>query len=407
MKFRYFPLLALFPLLLFSSCQSAGKPVILLADGKVYSMTSTNLVPADLLAGAGVSLGADDRLLYLGSAVPLDQPLPPAEAYTLTVRRALQLTLVTPDGTRTLATSAQTVGEALTEAGISLYLADRLDPPADTPLQAALTVTYRPARALTVTADGRELQVRSAADTVGQALAEAGLPLVGLDYAVPSEDSPLPPDGQVRIVRVVEAVALAQKSLPYQTRTELSADLEIDQQALLQGGEPGLAIARTRTRLEDGLQVAQQSESESIVRPPQDRILGFGTKVVIRTAVVDGVSIEYWRALTVYTTIYTPCGFGTVKCSYYTSSRTPVRHGEVAMVYPWYLLFAGERLYIPGYGFAYVEDNNGAYTSAYWGTYWLDLGYAENDVVDWSDKYVTVYFLTPVPANVASTYILP
>jgi hypothetical protein len=255
--------------------------------------------------------------------------------------------------------------------------------------------------------DGVKVKARSSAEIVGQALAEAGFPLVGLDYAVPSEDSPLPADGQLRVVRVVEAIALSQKALPYQTRTELSADLEIDQQSLLQNGEPGLAITSTRTRLEDGVQVARQTGSESIVRPAQDRILGFGTKIVIRTAVVGGVPIEYWRAFKVYTTFYTPCGFGTVKCQYYTSTRTLVRHGEIAMVYPWFLLFAHNQVFVPGYGLATVEDNNGARTSAHWGTYWIDLGYSETDTEFSDNQYVTLYFLTPVPDNVANTYILP
>ncbi|MFH1524135.1 MAG: hypothetical protein ABIF04_04145, partial [Chloroflexota bacterium] len=74
---------------------------------------------------------------------------------------------------------------------------------------------------------------------------------------------------------------------------------------------------------------------------------------------------------------------------------------------PWYLLLAGERVYVPGYGFGTVEDNNGALTSAYWGTHWIDVGYAQTDVSDWDSGYVTVYFLTPVPANIADLYILP
>ena len=131
--------------------------------------------------------------------------------------------------------------------------------------------------------------MRSAAASVGQALAEAGIPLIGLDFSSPPETDPLPADGKIRVTRVVESVALIQKSLPFATRTEPSADLELDQQALVQGGEPGLAVTRVRTRSEDGVQVSQKTESESIVRPPQDRIMGYGTKVVIRTAVVDGI----------------------------------------------------------------------------------------------------------------------
>lgn len=402
------PVLLILTALLLASCRWNAVPVTLLADGETHALTAApGEAPADLLAEAGVALGPDDRLLYLGASISPDQPLPEAPAYTLTVRRAVTLTVVTPQGTQTLQTSALTVGQALAEAGFALSAADRLDPPAETPLAGPLTVQYRPAGEFVVSVDGAQVQFRSAAGTVGQALAEAGLPLTGLDYSLPSESEALPADGRIRIVRVEEAVALAQKPIPFGTRTELSADLEIDQQALLQGGEPGLVIARTRSRSEDGEQVSQQVESETVVRPPQDRILGIGTKIVIRTAVVDGVKIEYWRALTLYSTYYKPCIPGTNLCYYGTASGTLVRRGAAAFVYPWYLLFAGERLYVPGYGFATVEDNNGARTSAHWGTYWIDLGYAEDDVHDWVNRYVTVYFLTPVPANVADTYILP
>ncbi len=394
-------------ILILSACQAVSFPVTIIADGQTHTFSTNQRVPTDLLAEAEVTLGADDRLLYLGAAVPFDQPLPQADAYALTVRRAVTLTLVTPEGTKTLHSSALTLGQAMAENGYTLYAADRLDPPADTPLDASLTVTYQPARQIVVTADGKQIHGRSAAATVGEALAEAGIPLVGLDYSAPSENEPLPTDGNIRVVRVVESVALTQKAIPFGTRTETSADLELDQQALLQGGEPGLAIARQRTRSEDGIQVAQTSESESIVRPPQDRILGIGAKIVVRTAEVDGVTIEYWRALNLYATYYVPCIPGTNQCSYGTSSRTRVRKGEVALVYPWYLLFAGERVYVPGYGFATVEDTNGASTSANWGTYWIDLGYGQTDDVDWSNRYVTVYFLTPIPANAASTYVLP
>jgi hypothetical protein len=78
-----------------------------------------------------------------------------------------------------------------------------------------------------------------------------------------------------------------------------------------------------------------------------------------------------------------------------------------AFVYPWFLLFAHERLYVPGYGFATVEDNNGANVNALGETYWIDLGYSLTEKVDWVNHYVTVYFLTPIAANYADTYVLP
>jgi uncharacterized protein YabE (DUF348 family) len=400
-------LFTMIALLMLPSCQGAKTPVILLADGQVYSLTTSGQrLPAVILAEAGVTLGEDDRLLSLGSPVSRDQPLPEADAYHLSVRRAVKITFVTPEGTQTILSSAFTVGQVLAEAGLMLYISDRIDPPSETPIRADLTITFQPGNELVISVDSRQTRVRSAASSVGQALAEAGVPLVGLDYSIPADHAQIPANKQIQVIRVQESFALTQKSIPFTTRTELSADLEIDQRALLQGGEPGLSMARLRTRTEDGVQVSQVSESESVVRPPQDRVFGIGTKIVIRTAVVDGVTITYWRALNLFATYYVPCDHVINKCWWNTATGKPVQRGVVAFVYPWFLLFGHEPLYIPGYGFATVEDNNNANTTAV-GTYWIDLGYSETEPVDWVNRYVTVYFLTPVAANFADTYILP
>jgi uncharacterized protein YabE (DUF348 family) len=389
-------------LLLLAACQQKSGSITILADGKVYSFKSTQRLPEKLLASAGVSLEPDDRLLFLGETTPFDNVLPDATSYTLEVRRAVNMTIISPDGNKTVHTSAQTVGQALTEAGYSLYSNDRINPPSDTSITGDLVVNYQPGRDFLVTVDKTQVKVRSSAATVGQVLAEAGVPLVGLDKSQPDVSAPVPKDGKIRVVRVVESVALTQKTIPFNTRTELSADLEIDQQALLQGGEPGLSITRVRTRSEDGAQVSQQKESEIVVRPQQDRILGIGTKIVIRKATVDGVTIEYWRALNLRATSYSPCRSATPdgRCNYGTSSGLPVKKGVVAMVYSWYLLFAYEQVYIPGYGKAVVGDVGGIGTH-----YWIDLGWSDADYQPMEFDSVTVYFLTPVPANPG--YILP
>jgi uncharacterized protein YabE (DUF348 family) len=392
-----------FFLVLFSSCQGTKTSVTILADGQTYSVSSSGRTPAQFLSSARLKLGVYDCVNYLGSPAPLDALLPEARSYTLTVRRAVPLTIISPAGRKTIQTCAQTIGQALAENGYTLYAADRFDPPADTPIEGSQSVTYRPSQALTVSVDGKQFPGRSAASSVGQALAEAGLPLIGLDSSTPSENDPLPADGKIQLNRVIESVSLAQKSIPFASRTEPSGDLELDQQALIQGGEPGLAVTRLRSRSENGVQVSQKTESETLVRPPQDRILGYGTKIVIRKAEVDGVSIEYYRALTLLTTSYSPCRSATPdgKCSYGTASGLPVKRGTVAMVYSWYLAFGYDRLYIPGYGFATVGDVGGGPPGSH---YWVDLGWTDADYQPMSGSTI-IYFLTPVPKNLV--YILP
>lgn len=403
MKKLVWSLLAIFFLL--SACQPKTSLVTILADGHIYSLKTIQHVPAGILETAGVSRGPNDRLLYLGFSIPIDNPLPEAKSYTLTVHRAVDITLdESITSQRVIHTSADTVGEALTEAGVALYSGDFLNPPAETPITGPMTVTYRPGREITISVDGTRVQFRSSAATVGQVLAEAGIPLVGVDISQPGESSPVPPDGQIRVVRVTESVTLTEKNIPFNSRTELTADLEIDQQALLQGGEPGLEVSWQRTRREDGVQVSQQNESASIIRPPQDRILGIGTKIVIRTTNVDGVTFQYYRALHMYTTSYSPCQSADPlgRCRYGTSSGLPVQRGTVAMVYSWYLAFGFDKLYIPGYGYATVGDVGAGDPSI--NPYWVDLAWTDEDYQPMAG-WTTVYFLAPVPQNIV--YVLP
>jgi 3D (Asp-Asp-Asp) domain-containing protein len=194
---------------------------------------------------------------------------------------------------------------------------------------------------------------------------------------------------------VSESVVLAQKPIPFESELIASADVPLDQNQILQPGETGLSVQRIRIRYEDGNEVSRATENETVVRPPEKRVLGYGTKVEIKTATVDGVQIEYWRAVQMYATSYSPCRSGTSSCSYGTSSGIRLTKGIVGLRYSWYLNMGGQQLYIPGYGHATVGDVCGGCV----GKPWIDLGYDEDNYEQWS-SWVTVYFLTPVPSNI-------
>jgi uncharacterized protein YabE (DUF348 family) len=150
--------LALIFAIFLSACQPAAPPsVTLLDNGQVTTLQTEERVPSSLLAQAGISLNPNDRILVNGSPVALNQPIT-GYSITIQIRRATTLSLVTPDGEQKIQSSAFTIGEA--------------------------------------------------ALTVGEALAEAGIPLLGLDYSMPAEKEPLPSNGQIRIVRVSESVCL-------------------------------------------------------------------------------------------------------------------------------------------------------------------------------------------------------
>ena len=387
------------------SCQPTVLPTVTIIDNDNITTLQTN--ERDLLAllnQAGIVLHLNDRVLLNGIPVTANEPIT-SYPITIQIRRAVPITILTPDGEKKIQSSAFTVAEALEEALLWLRAGERTTPPLDFPIRrvepdplisnSPITIYQLPSHELTIPSNATTITFASSAPTVGEALAEAGMPLIGLDYSLPAENEPLPADGQIRVVRVTESMQLAQKPIPFQSEIQASADVPLDQTQILQPGEPGLTIQRIRIRYEDGMEISRITEVETLVRPPKTRLMGYGTKVEVKAATVDGVQIEYWRAVQMYATSYSPCRSGTQECHSGTASGKSLHKGMVGLRPDLYLAMQGQQLYIPGYGFASVEDVCGGCV----GKPWIDLGFTDNNFEPWHN-WVTVYFLTPVPANV-------
>lgn len=365
------------------ACQpQTASRVTLLVDGQARQIAAGDLVPAHMLANASIAFSPEERILLNGRRVPLDQALPPRTDVTLQLRRAAPVTLIAPQGQVTVNTAAFTVGEALQEAGVNLFTSDRVEPSVETAVTSGMTVTITPGREISVTAGNQSVRVRSSAATVGQALAEAGIPLIGLDTAVPSENDALPADGQVRIVRVAEVVTSAYKVIPYKTELIISAELEPPAQDVVDAGEVGISLSRTRVRYEDGTEVSRVVESETVIRLPRTRV----------------ARSSYWASKEMFATSYSPCRSSGEPgvCYYGTAYGIPVAKGVVGMIRDWYLALRGTRVFIPGYGTAIVADTGAGYPD---GRAHIDLGYSDSDYVGWS-QWVTVYFLAPAPLEI-------
>lgn len=390
------PRLFFVSILLLGLFQGAPQSQIRLYDGeewRFFETTSTNL--AEICA-----LGPRDVAALLGKKLPNDSQLPLGGVYTLQVWRAQTVRLQQPGNAQDVQSAGQTVGEILQEQGIIPSAADLVHPPLETPVSQGMVITYQPAQRITIQADGKSIHAKSSAGTVGAALAQAGIPLIGLDTSLPAESEPLPPQGVIRVIRVYETLSLDQKPLPFQTDYVDSPEVEFGLESIVHPGLPGLAVRRTRARYADGQLISTTEEAETVIIAPQNRVSARGTKIVLHTLEIPGGSVKYWRAIQMYATSYSPCRSGGSKCSYGTASGLPVQRGVVAMSIPWYRQLAGVRVYIPGYGVATVGDTGGGFPD---GRAWIDLAYTDADYQGWS-QWVTVYFLEPAPAEIP--YIL-
>ncbi len=65
-----------------------------------------------------------------------------------------------------------------------------------------------------------------------------------------------------------------------------------------------------------------------------------------------------------------------------------MQRGVIAVIRSWYYEMKGQAVYIPGYGYATIEDVGGGIP----GKDWIDLGYSDTDYQPWH-QWVTMYFL--------------
>ncbi len=371
--------------------------VLIQPGGARLSIFSAEPIPANLLMQAGMPLFPSDQVFLNGEQLDPSAPLSISGNITLQFRRAINLSIILPTGTLQVRSSAFTVNQALAEAGVFLTREDGSNPSPSASTDGISSITVDHARILQVNTHGKTLSIRTTASTVGEALAGAGIPLQNLDRVSPPETDPLPVNGKITIISVREEVTFSQILTPYGSEYVMDPETELDQTSVVTPGQYGISISRQRVRYENDVEISRRNEPALVVSQPVKEQIGYGTKVVIRTLDTPSGPIEYWRAITVYATSYSPCQLGVTppRCSYYSgNSGLPVQIGLIAVKTAWYKGMALQRLYVPGYGIGTVGDTGGGFPD---GRYWIDLAYTDENYVGWS-SWVTVYFLTPVPA---------
>ena len=377
---------------------SSARPVIVESEAGSVLLETPETDPGNLASLAGMNLYPGDRLSIDG----IPELVTSATPSHIKVDRSVQIRLTIDGVERTLHSAASSLGEALWESGIPIYAGDQLVPAAHTPLSSPIQAALSRSRDLLIEVGPVDLRSRSAAQTVGEALAESGVHLVGLDYSRPGAEAPLPADGAIRVVRVREEVQMDQIPLPFETSYEPVHTLEIDNQNLVQAGAFGVLTNRLRVRKEDGAEVSRTVEGEWVAQEATPQIIGYGTQIQIRNVVTDDGSLDYWRAVEMYATSYSPSNAGIpADHPWYgiTASGKRLKKGLVAIDRS--LIPFGTMMYVPGYGFAEAADTGGGVKGR-----WIDLGYEDDEYVPWSG-YVTVYFLAPVPAPESIVYIFP
>ena len=295
---------------------------------------------------------------------------------------------------------AVTIGRALAAADRYIRVGDWVDPPLDSLVRSGVSIEIVRARPVLIHVDGREIRFRTHQQQVAGVLADAGITLTGRDYTHPEllarvEDS-------IHVVRLSELYRIDYEPVLFDKQWHGVSDLEIDQTRMVQAGQNGLLARRMRVHLQDGIAGDVELTDEWVQTPPVSRVVGYGMSIPIRIIDTPYGPVEYWRAVPMYVTSYSPSRAGTpLDAPWFGLTRTGkvLKKGMVATDKS--LIPLGTPVYVPGYGLATVEDTGSGVRGRM-----IDLGYEDHNFRSWR-AYLTVYLRTPVPLASQITWILP
>lgn len=401
-----------------------ARHVTVVADGRTTEVDTLSPTADDVLAEVGVHLGMHDLILVNGQPAGPSTPLAGLSApvmagaslasftgsgrranavfderpspVTISLRRAIRLEVVQGDVSQVVETAARLVGEALFNEGIYVYAADIVTPPLEAPVSPGMRIVIRRAKPVTITADGRTFTTRTQAATVAAMLTEEGVAPQGKDYSIPDLQTPITAGMTVKVTRVREEFITESSSIPFNTTYQPDDGMELDQQRVVTPGKPGVRKRTTRVVYEDGQRVQSVLDREWIDEEPTTQVIAYGTRVVVRTLNTPDGPIEYWRAIRVWTTYYTAATSGKSRDhpAYGITRTGRVATKGIVAVDPRYIRLH-TNMYIPGYGFAAAEDTGGLILGRH-----IDLAFDEDDPHPYNLGWVTVYLLTPVPADI-------
>jgi uncharacterized protein YabE (DUF348 family) len=392
-------------------------PVTLRADRLELQLRTHAYTVADFVREAGITLDSHDRVLVEGEEVQPDSPLKASTLYAasdenpstlwlqpplqMEILRAVPITVHDGAVSITIMSTAPTVGQALFEEGMTIYLGDGVTPSLGTQSSAGMQVYIQRSKPLVILADDRRIKTRTQGDTVAQALTQESIELEGRDYTIPEQATEVYDNMTVQVIRVQEQVVLEEEPIPFETVWQADAELELDNQRVDQWGAAGAKRRLVRIVYENGAETERVTEDEWVEAEPTTETISYGTKIVLRQLQTPDGEFTYWRHFRAYATAYTATHSGTPRDAPWwgrTYTGLPARKGVIAVdpnVIP-----MGTWMYVPGYGKGLAADR-GVYGKH------IDLCYDDDKWPPPWHWFVDVYLLTPVPAAERIHWILP
>ncbi|HET7475890.1 MAG TPA: ubiquitin-like domain-containing protein [Dermatophilaceae bacterium] len=251
---------------------SYDKSVTLTVDGKSSAVHVFGSTVRDVLAKEEIKVGPHD-IVAPGLAAPV------SDGQQVVVKYGRLLSVTVDGKTRQYWTTATTVEAALAEIGVRADSATLSVSRSLALGRQGLSLSVSTPKSITVAVDGKTRTVTSTATTVGDVLAGLGVKLGPLDRVAPATTTPVVASGlKISVARVSEKTVKATQAIGYATQSRSDSSMYKGQSRTLQSGALGARVVTYKEVWVNGKRESRKVLATKVTKAPVTRILAVGTK---------------------------------------------------------------------------------------------------------------------------------
>lgn len=291
---------------------------------------------------------------------------------------------------KNVSTFKSTVAEVLDERTIQIGPDDSLDIDSGQKLKDDMKIVIQRAKPVMIKTKDRDILLYTLAQTVGEAMEEAGVYMGVLDRVEPGKDTSIKGIDSINVIRVEEQIISQVEKIPFENQIKKNESLEKGFVKVINKGKDGTKETSVKIVFENGIESMRQIVAERIIQEPVNGVIEEGTKTTLISS--RGVVTRFVKAMqmtaTAYDATYASTGKNPDHPQYgITRSGLRVRPGIVAVdpsVIP-----LGTWLYVEGYGEALAADTGSAIKGNK-----IDLYFeSPKDVAKYGKRKIKVYIL--------------
>ena len=264
------------------------KTVHLTVDGQERTIHTFDGKVADVLKAQGITTDGHDQV----APAPGDSLV---DGEQISVRYGRQLDVNVDGKNQQIWSTATTVDEALGDLGLhgqNPYLSVNRDQAIG---RQGLSFQIRTQRHVNILVDGRSIPLDTTAPTVAQALTQAGVTLAGQDTAQPDPAS-FPTDGEnITVERITGTQETKQVAIDYSTTEQPDPSSYVGSRTTVSEGVPGVQQVVYAYLTINGVKQAPKIVSKTVTKAPVNAVVKVGTKPVPNT--VAGADNLNWAAV--------------------------------------------------------------------------------------------------------------